>query len=101
MDFEALQRAMAAGVQEALQAVLRAQAVSTPVDQQHGPRGHKILSAKDFSKLEKFEGQDERFGEWAFVFRTIVGSLSPKMQRVLEAVETGDVTKKTGEWLVE
>ncbi len=50
-----------------------------------GSKGH--LDERHFRRVEKFDGAESKWREWAFTFKTQVGSVNPTTRDYLEQIQ--------------
>ena len=50
-----------------------------------GGRGH--LDERHFRRMDKFDGAESKWREWAFQFKTQVGSVNPGTRELLEEIQ--------------
>ena len=47
----------------------------------------RTLTLKDFSKIDKFDGAEDKWLDWSFVFKMTVGTLNTDSLQFMEVVE--------------
>ncbi len=52
-----------------------------------GGGGHGHLEERHFRRMNKFDGAESKWREWAFQFKTQVGSVNPGAREFLEQIQ--------------